>query len=539
MDALTIGSFVFFTSLVGLVTYLLTRGDDHESPVGYFLAGRRLTGGVIAGSLLLTNLSTEQLVGINGQAFNDGLSPMAWEVIAAIALVAMALFFLPRYLKSGVATLPQFLEERFDTGTRTIATLIFIIAYATILLPTILYTGATGLNGILNLSELTGITSETTLLWITVWMIGILGSVYAIFGGLRTVAVSDTINGFGLLVGGILIAYFGLRTVAGDGGTFVDGWHTLREAMPERFNSVGKPDQHVPFSTLFTGVFLLHVFYWCTNQQIIQRTLGASSLREGQKGVLIAASIKVLAPIIIIVPGMVAAYLYADTLSPKESDKAYGMLVRDVLPPSLVGFFAAAIVGAVLSTYNSVLNSTATLFSLGVYQKHINPTASSKQIIRSGKLCGVAVAIFAMSTAPLLLGQEDGIFNYLVKMNGLYSIPIFAVVLVGILSKYVPASAARSALLVGITAIAVRYFVLDEETMKIHEFHFLGIVFAVLVVLMLAIGRLSPRSEPYEQQYSGDVDMTPWPWAKLAGAAIVLVVLSIYVYFADLSVLGG
>ncbi|MCA9229964.1 MAG: solute:sodium symporter family transporter [Planctomycetales bacterium] len=534
MDVLTIGSFAFFTGLVGLATYLLTRGDDHESPIGYFLAGRRLTGGVIAGSLLLTNLSTEQLVGINGQAFTDGLSVMAWEVIAAVALVCMGLFFLPRYLKSGVATLPQFLEERFDSRTRTIASLIFIVAYATILLPIILYTGATGLSGILNLSEMTGFDSDIGVLWLTVLLIGILGSVYAIFGGLRTVAVSDTLNGFGLLVGGVLIAYFGLLRVAGEQGSPLAGWSVLRNAMPEKFNSIGAPDQHVPFSTLFTGVFLLHVFYWCTNQQIIQRTLGASSLREGQRGVLIAATMKILAPIIIVIPGMIAAYLYSDGV---VADKAYGTLVRDVLPPSLVGFFAAVIVGAVLSTYNSVLNSTATLFSLGVYQKHINPGASQRQIIQSGKWCGAAVAVFAMATAPLL-AKTESIFGYMAKMNGLYSIPIFAVVLVGILSKYVPALAANTALLTGLVLIGLRYFAFDEVALWLHEFHFLGIVFALLVVLMLIIGRLRPRSEPYQQQYSGEVDLTPWRWAKPGGAGIVLVVLGIYVYFADFSILS-
>lgn len=534
MNALIAGSFIFFTGLVGALTYWLTRGDDHQSSEGYFLAGRRLTGGLIAGSLLLTNLSTEQLVGINGQAFSDGLSVMAWEVIAAVALVAMALFFLPRYLKSGVATLPQFLEERFDAGTRTITTLIFIVAYATILLPIILYTGATGLSKILNVRELTGIASDEVVLWLTVWLVGILGSIYAIFGGLRTVAVSDTINGFGLLVGGVLITYFGLQQVAGEGGTFVDGWNTLRSEIPEKFNSVGGPDQLVPFSTLFTGVFLLHVFYWCTNQQIIQRTFGASSLREGQKGVIIAASFKVLAPVIIVVPGMIAAYLYADSV---ESDKAYGTLVKDVLPPPLIGFFAAVIVGAVLSTYNSVLNSTATLFSLGVYQKHVNPDASQHQIIRAGKWCGVVVAVYAMSSAPLLAETEKGIFDYMAKMNGLYSIPIFAVVLVGIMSKYVPAVAAQAALLVGLTVISLAYFRYPQVFEDVHEFHFLGLVFAGLIILMLAIGRIRPRDEAYVQLASGDVDLTPWRWTGLASFAIVAVVLSIYAYFANFSIL--
>ena len=157
MDLLTLGSFVFFTALVGVLTWILTRRDRHDTNEGYFLAGRSLTGGYIAGSLLLTNLSTEQLVGLNGTAFTDGLCVMAWEVIAGASLVLMALYFLPRYLKSGIATVPQFLEKRFDHHTRTITSIIFIIAYALILLPIILYTGATGLIGILDFSTITGI----------------------------------------------------------------------------------------------------------------------------------------------------------------------------------------------------------------------------------------------------------------------------------------------------------------------------------------------------------------------------------------------
>ena len=184
-------SFALFTGMIAVITYAMTRGDDHASSDGYFLAGRRLTGPFIAGSLLLTNLSTEQMVGLNGAAFTDGFSVMAWEVIAVCALVLMGLFFLPRFLKSGVATVPQFLEERFDQGTRTITTLIFLIAYAVILLPIILYTGARGLNGMLDMAALTGIESEMGIITFTVLLVGLIGTAYAIFGGLRTVAVSD------------------------------------------------------------------------------------------------------------------------------------------------------------------------------------------------------------------------------------------------------------------------------------------------------------------------------------------------------------
>ncbi|MEM9589397.1 MAG: solute:sodium symporter family transporter, partial [Planctomycetota bacterium] len=263
---ITILSFLFFTALVGVLTYWLVRGKESETSEGYFLAGRSLTAGVIAGSLLLTNLSTEQLVGLNGSAFKDGLAVMAWEVIAGLSLVLMAIFFLPRYLAKGITTIPEYLAGRFNGTTRSITNAVFIIAYAVILLPIILYSGATGLIGILDLENALGM-GATPLLWLTVWMIGILGSAYAVFGGLRTVAISDTLNGFGLLVGGVLITYLGLRYV-GDGSA-LEGWSTMRESQGDRFNSLGGRDSSVPWPTLFSGVLLLNLFYWTTNQQII------------------------------------------------------------------------------------------------------------------------------------------------------------------------------------------------------------------------------------------------------------------------------
>lgn len=631
MFNITLVSFVCFTALVGVVTWWLTRKDDHASSSGYFLAGRTLTGGYIAGSLMLTNLSTEQLVGLNGAAFADGMSVMAWEVIAAMSLVVMALLFLPRYLKSGIATAPQFLEERFDSGTRVITTLIFIFAYAVILLPIILYTGATGMKGILNMRELTGIESETTVLWMTVWLIGLLGSIYAIFGGLRTVAVSDTLNGFGLLVGGILISYFGLQAV-NDGG-WLEGLREVKAAEPAKFNSLGGPNQSVPFSTLFTGVALLNLFYWTTNQQIIQRTFGANTLAEGQKGVLYAGGLKVLAPLILVLPGIVAFHRYGRVehegvplavkditheeialvgtdltgdapsevilhgdaaievlrtesvqaardragstiehdgreirvdavlepgvviaandagenhylrdletdglVSLRRKDQAYGQLVRDVLPPQLAGFFAAVILGAILSSYNSALNSTATLFSLGVYRDMLHPKATDEQVIRAGKRFGWLIAIASMCVAPLLAGQ-DSIFGYLQKMNGLYFIPIFSVMVIGMFTRRVPAVAAKIALVLGFAAIAMGYFVpaFQGYVSAMNEFHFLGAVFATLIVLMLVIGRLAPRSEPWEHRYSGDVELTPWRWAWPAGLTLLAVVLTIYFLFADTS----
>ncbi|MDA0349940.1 MAG: solute:sodium symporter family transporter [Verrucomicrobia bacterium] len=534
---MTIVTFLFFTGLVGLITWRMTRKDDHGTSTGYFLAGRTLTGGFIAGSLMLTNLSTEQMVGLNGAAFTDGIAVMAWEVIAGASLVLMALYFLPKYLRSGIATIPEFLERRFNGTTRSITSIIFIIAYAGILLPIILYTGATGLAGILDLKELTGIQSDTTVLWMTVWFIGILGSIYAIFGGLRTVAVSDTINGFGLLVGGIMIAVFGLYAV-NDGGIF-QALGEMKEAHPEKFNSIGGSKSSVPFSTLFTGVLLLNLFYWTTNQQIIQRTFGATSLKEGQKGVLIAGVLKVLAPIILVLPGMIAFHLYSDQAG-FRADEAYGTLVRNVLPSWLAGFFAAVMVGAILSSFNSALNSTATLFSLGVYKHWIkHDEANEDKVIRNGKLVGTVMAILAMCTAPLLAGQ-DSIFGYLQKMNGLYFIPIFSVVLAGFLFKRASAPAANMALVVGCSILVLGYFVPPFTGMaqQVHDFHFLGLVFALLMVFQFVMSKAKPLPQDWEHKHSGDVDLTPWKWAKPVGIGIVVFVVTLYLSLADFSVLA-
>lgn len=573
---LTLLSFIFFTGLVGALTFWIVRGKEHASEDGYFLAGRSLTAGVIAGSLLLTNLSTEQLVGLNGAAFRDGLAVMAWEVIAGLSLVLMAVFFLPRYLARGITTIPEFLAGRFDDTTRAITNAIFIIAYAAILLPIILYTGARGLSGILDLHALTGIQSDQTLLWIVVWMIGIIGSIYAIFGGLRTVAISDTINGFGLLVGGLMIMWLGLQLV-GDGNA-MDGWRQMRDANPEKFSSLGKSDSSVPWPTLFTGVLLLNLFYWTTNQQIIQRTFAASSLAEGQKGVLLASMFKILAPLILVLPGMMAfhldqkgdlfdaeaeAILASDVESTltqmsaeqrevaldgkdeqtwineqvqgKKIDQSYGALVRKILPSQLAGFFAAVMVGAILSSFNSALNATATLFSLGIYRRYINREASEHAVVKSGQWFGTIIAVVAMTVAPLLAGN-DSIFGYLQKMNGLYFIPIFSVVLMGMLNRRVPAWSANVALVLGFTLIALGYFVFGDLVDAVHEFHFLGIVFALLVGMMFLVSVAAPREVPTaESEATAEpppIPMERWKPAGPVGAGLAIFVIAIYLYFA-------
>jgi solute:Na+ symporter, SSS family len=381
---MTIAGFVGFTLFVAIVTWFATRRHRvTQTPDGYFLGGRSLTAWVIAGSLLLTNLSTEHLIGLNGDAFQHTIAVMAWETTAALAMVLTALIFLPRYLRAGITTIPDFLERRFDQTTRIIMSLLFLLSYAIAILPVVLLFGASGLENLFDVSGTLGI-SVGEARWILIWGVGTLGSLYAIFGGLRAVAVSDTINGIGFLLAGILVTILALATV-GDGSP-LQGLHTVYTEEHEKFDITGnEPGSFLPFGVLFTGMIVNQVFFWCINQSILQRALGAKNLAEGQKGVLIAAFFKLLGPFIIVLPGVIAWHMFKHRMGPEDYLLAYPELVKAVLPPALTGLFAAVMVGAVLSTFNSVLNSAATLWSFGVYRPLLRRTAGDRQMVTAGR----------------------------------------------------------------------------------------------------------------------------------------------------------
>tara|TARA_B110000285_G_scaffold230564_1_gene297427 strand:+ start:182 stop:1747 length:1566 start_codon:yes stop_codon:yes gene_type:complete len=521
---MSILSFVAFTLLVAVIAWWSTRKTNENSSDGYFLGGRSLTGPIIAGSLLLTNLSTEQIVGMNGVSFRDGLPIMAYEVVAAIAMVFTAFILLPKYLKSGIATIPQFLEKRYGKTTKTIVSLLFLLGYAISMLPTVLYSGALAINTMFDIPETLGMGAESAL-WVTVWSIGIIGSIYAIFGGLKAVAVSDSINAVGLIIGGSLIPIFGLMFI-GDGNVFT-GLNILTTALPEKFDIIGGPDSDVPFWTLFTGMIIVNFYYWGTNQAIIQRALGAKNLKEGQKGLLLAAFIKILVPFIVVLPGIIAFYIFNGDLS--NADEAYPMLVKKVLPAAFIGFFAAVLFGAILSSFNSALNSSVTLFGLDFYKEYFNKNASEMQVVKAGKTFGIVLALFSMGIAPLLYGVQGGIFTYLQELNGTHSVPILAIVIVGIFSKRVSGKAANIALLFSVISYLITLYVIKPD---ISFLHIMGILFMLTIIIMFVVSYLKPRVTDYTQEYTKQVDITPWKYLKPAGYIIVAVVIGLYIYLS-------
>ena len=534
MNSISIISFILATAGVAIFTYRIVRGmkKSDNATEEYFTGGRSLGWPIVAGSLLLTNLSTEQLVGLNGAVFGDkALVGIAWEALAAFAMIATALVFLPHYLASGFTTTPAFLEKRFDKTTRSMVSGLFLFGYVTVLLPVVLYTGSLALIGMFDLN---------LPLWMVVATIGILGSSYAIVGGLKSVAVSDTLNGIGLLIGGLAIPVLGLLSLGE--GSIIAGISQLINTKPQYLAVLTRSNidgniVSVPWPTLLTGMMFIQVFYWSTNQVIVQRALAAKSLAEGQKGVLFASFMKLVGPLMLCLPGIIA--LHMTDLNIDKQDQVYGAVVRHVLPDWSLGLFAAVLMGSILSSFNSALNSASTLFSLQFYQGYINRNASGEQIVKIGKYFGIGLAIASICIAPLL-AQMQSIFEYLQKVNGLYSVPIIGIFLLGILTKRIPAMAAKVGMITGMGAYAFFTFINIQDVLPffanpdgdLHWLHGYFISFALSILVMVLLGYFYPKSdeeiEISEKKDSAPVDMAPWKSAKKVSAGIIFMTMIIY-----------
>ncbi|WP_238389810.1 solute:sodium symporter family transporter [Arenibacter aquaticus] len=515
-------SFVLFTGGVAFFTWYSLRKTNLASTDGYFLGGRSLSGMVIAGSMLLTNISSEHLIGMNGNSYVNGFIVIAWEVTSSIALVIAAIFFVPKYLKMGLTTIPQFLENRFDGVTRTMVAAILIFSFVVTLLPIVLYSGAIGIESLFGVSEILGV-DKTEGLWVTVVIIGTIGSIYAIFGGLKAVALSDTINGFGLLLGGLLIPILALMAI-GDNNV-VDGLVKVYNYAPEKFNVVGARDSVLPIEVLFTGLIINQLYFWGMNQTIIQRALGAKNLKEAQKGLLITGLFKILIPLVIVLPGVICYYYFQDTYFDQQ-DTVYPQLVKKVLPVWLIGFFAAVIMGAVLSTFNSVLNSVATLFSVDIYKKHIAKNVSDIKLVRIGKVTSAILAITAIFAAPMVANASDGLYQLLQELNGIFFIPIASILLAGFFMKKISAMGAKVALIFGLCFYV--FMTWGYTSHGIHFVHLWGIEFLLNVAIMYSVSYFYPNQNMYEITDVGAVNLKSWKYTIPMSIGLCAITIIIY-----------
>lgn len=538
-------TFILFTALVAVIAAVKTREENLDTQDGYFLAGRSLTGPVIAGSLMLTNLSTEQLVGQAGQTYATNMGPMAWESTSCIALILLAFVFVPRYLKMGLTTIPEFLEQRYDSSLRKLITLLLLLGYLLTYLPTVLYSGALVFNQIFNISGLLQV-SELQGVTVTATAIGIVGAIYAIFGGLKAVAVSDTVNGIGLIVGGIALPVI---TVCAFGhGSFVDGIHNFINLIPaEKFNAINPANAQapmIPWPVLFTGMVVNNLFYWATNQTIIQRALGAKNLAEAQKGAIYAAALKIITPLFIAICGLLVFYMAHNGLLSgdqvaaleKTSDLAYPTLIITMMPKPLLGFFAAVLFGAILSSFNSALNSCVTLYTLDLHRPLFNPDASDKHLVRIGKRFGIVLAIISICIAPAVSLAPSGLYDFLQSCFGFFNVPILATVIIGMFTKYTPPIAPKA----GLVLHVVLYSLTKTPLFPIHC-HYLYVLFFLFVfqiAFQLIMGKVRPTAQPYVMKDAQVVDMAPWKHGKKAAIICIVLMLALYTLFSPIGLAG-
>lgn len=525
---LTIVSFIIVTAAVGLISWYKTKDDDLSTSKGYFLAGRGLSGAVIGCSMVLTSLSTEQLIGINANSYAGNFSIMAWTVQSVIPLCFLALYLLPKYIRNGYTTIPEFFEARFDRQTRLIMSTLFLFFYLFIAIPTALYTGAIAFNKIFSLQEVFNLSYGEAITY-TVIAIGIIGAIYAIFGGLKAVAVSDTWNAVILVIGALLVPIFALAYLGN--GSISEGLHIIGTTHVEKFNAIGSATDAVPWPAIFTGILIVNFFYWTTNQAIVQRALGARDLKAGQKGILIAALFLLLLPLILNLPGLLSYHILGEGLKP--IDASYPSLVNKVLPTWLQGFFVAALFGAILSTFNSFLNSAATIYCNDLLPAITKVKRSDEELIAYAKKIGTVMAIITMIVAPLLMFGTDGIFLFTRRFAGFFNIPIVALFAVGLFNRYVSGLAARITLLVHVVLYFTLVWIIN---VKVNFVYVMGSLFVFDVALMLILGQFLKRATPYEdnQVNHSNVDLTHWEYARTTVASLVLGLITLHLVLSPL-----
>ena len=436
--------FVFITYAVlilGVGLWVSRDKEGHQKNAeDYFLASKSLPWWAIGASLIAANISAEQFIGMSGSGFALGLAIASYEWMAAITLIIVGKYFLPIFIEKGLYTIPEFVEKRFSTNLKTILAVFWIALYVFVNLASVLYLGSLALETIMGIPMMYGVIG-----------LALFAAAYSLYGGLSAVAWTDVIQVIFLVLGGLVTTYIALNTVS-DGAGVMAGLKTVYDATPERFAMIFDEsntyyDMLPGIGVLLGGMWVANLYYWGFNQYIIQRTLAAKSVKEAQKGILLAAFLKLIIPLIVVIPGIAAyvmindpeimARLGASSLhnlpSLDQADKAYPWLLQ-FLPTGMKGIAFAALAAAIVSSLASMLNSTSTIFTMDIYKQYINPTANDKTTVNVGRISAAVALVIAGIMAPLL-GGIDQAFQFIQEYTGIVSPGILAVFMLGLFWK--------------------------------------------------------------------------------------------------------
>lgn len=421
--------FIGLTLLIAVVTYIYCRGKRSglKEEKEYFLAGGALKWYFVAGSITLTNLSTDQLVGMNG---NQMALLAWWELAATVGLMMLCFIFIPIYYKYNCTTTTELLERRYkDPHIRAVISALFLAGNVFIFLPAILYGGSLFMQQMFGLEHIN--------IYFMAIAFALAGTAYAVFGGLRAVAVSDTFSGVLLLSLAGFVVWAALKAIDFD----------FSGIPMERLSMIGSYDSPIPFATLFTGMLFIQMFYWSTNQTITQRAMASPTVREAQKGIIAAAVIRLLIiPPIIVLPGIISYKLFGEV----GNNKAYGMIVSELLPTALTGAFAAALAAAVLTTFNSILNASAALWVCDIHETYIKKNPPIKKL---SFIVSVVMVLLAFIMFPVFVHAEN-LINLVQELYGYLSMPILSAFIVGLLFKNVEAKSVIISVILGVLLYA-------------------------------------------------------------------------------------
>ena len=420
----------------------------------YFLASKSLPWWAVGASLIAANISAEQFIGMSGSGFALGLAIASYEWMAAITLLVVGKYFLPIFIEKGLYTIPEFIEKRYSTNLKTILAVFWIALFVFVNLTTVLYLGGKALDTIIGIGE-------GGILLNSIIGLGLFAAAYSLWGGLAAVAWTDVIQVISLILGGLMRTYFALSNVT-DSGSFIDGLNYVYEKAPERFSMIlSKGEIITPngrdawldlpgIAVLIGGMWVANLYYWGFNQYIIQRTLAAKSLAEGQKGIAFAAFLKLIIPIIVVLPGIIAYVMNLDdtgtltvasvdpgfigTAGNFANDNAAPWLIKNFIPVGVKGLILAALAAAIVSSLASMLNSTSTIFTMDIYKSHFNKSADDRKMLRVGRITVVVALIIAMIIAPQL-GSLGQVFQFIQEYTGVVSPGILAVFLMGLFYK--------------------------------------------------------------------------------------------------------
>ena len=528
MNTTILLSFLAFVVGAGLVAIYKSRRVSTGTSIAFFLGNRSLGFWMIGCSLFLTNMSANQFIGENEFVYTSNMAVMCWGLSSIFAMVIVAEFLMPVYLRIGAVTTPDFLEVRFDRSTKMLVSAVFLLSYMVNLVPSVLYGCAVAINAIFHIDQLFGL-SYFNAIRLLVSFIGVVGALYTLLGGLKTIVISDTIQGVGMVAGAICIAWFGFRRI-GDGHMGA-GVMKLLTTHREHLNSIGGPHDAIPLGTLFTGMLLINLYYWGMEQYIVQEALASKSLAAGQKGIALACVGKLAAPLLLNIPGLIAIQLYPHL---DNTATVFPRLVVDILPPVLTGFIAAIVFGGALSTFNAGVNSLGTLFVMNLFkpiaEKRRGPLSDAR-LLHVGKGFQLAVIIGAVCFSPYIMYFQGGFYNYLQKVSSYFSVPVFTVMAVGLLSRRVPAAAAKFGLLFFIGAYILTQTVFPTG---LHYLHVLALLFVVTVVLMMVMGKLMPAREAFVLADRAIVPLQAWKNRYWYFAILVVLMLILFVVFSPL-----